>query len=341
MEREGIKIHSCDNTGLENIEVSHGTLKLIVKNENMLDKEFTGATISSKACFKNSRIEIRAKVGTGRYLYSNLLLITNQYNCHGGEQKGQVDIATIIGFYSVLLGFAKLHCGDDDGQFAYKYLRGLDYKQFQTYGIELSETTLQIFVNDHVYFQSNPYNDQEGSNYNDVNNPLYLPFQHPFKLLLNTGLYDPRSLLSTKLDQIDPNWKLDWKKEETQAFEIDYIRVYGEQPQFVIGDKTTASTLNDSSINFTIIIIIGVIFILSLVLLVVLIIFLRRKNTKLNQEIIDKAYDDIGQDQNHYEHINYDYETVQTEDYETVIYKELDKSVEYLEVLPEEEQTSI
>ena len=100
---------SCDSPGSRNIEVSGGTLKLKVKNEEYLGKKVTGATISTKDCFKSGRIEIRAKAAIGDLLYSNLFMLAHQDGCNNGMRKGEVDIATIKGFENIWPSRAKLY----------------------------------------------------------------------------------------------------------------------------------------------------------------------------------------------------------------------------------------
>ena len=250
-------------------------------------------------------------------------MLTKQNNCLYGKRKGQVVIATINGFEDLYSSTTRLYFGDAGYGYGYakQDIRDINYAQFQTYGIEWSATFLQIFVNDRVYFQSNPYNDETGTVYKDAQKPFYLPFQHPFNLLLNIGIY------YRKLYENDVIYQGNFESWESPELEIDYIRVYGEKLEFGQNSPTLTSEPTRSISISTIIIAVSIMF--SSFLIIVMIIYFKRKSTQVNSKIKEIDYDDIGQAQSEYDEIRHEYESVS---FVSEVYNEPDQTVEYLEI---------
>lgn len=186
-----MKLLSCDIPGENNIKLSDGYLSLKVKSEKYVDKEFTGATISSKVCFKSCRVEIRAKGAVGKFLRSTIFMMSHANGCNTGQRKGQVDIAKLNHFDKGSVNF-DLYYGERDIE-TVLHLRqaniySLNIRDFHVYGIEWNSSSLTIFFNDRILYQSNHYIDEYGNRLRESSQRLYLPFDNPFNLMLTIGV---------------------------------------------------------------------------------------------------------------------------------------------------------
>ena len=69
-------------------------MKLHTRNENFLGHNFT---ITTKNCFKNARIEVRAKGPRVKNVYIGLYMQAYERGCQDGNVKERYDIAEIGG----------------------------------------------------------------------------------------------------------------------------------------------------------------------------------------------------------------------------------------------------
>ena len=266
-------------------------------------------------------------------------MLANELECNIGKIMGQVDLAMIKDDGIVNSNFYYGNGTYNWENIGISELSGVNTQQFQLYGIEWNAKSLEIFVNDRVIYQANPYDDQYGKEFKNVETNLYLPFQHPFNLLLHIGVGSLKKE-DEENDKEFPTWDL-------KHFEIDYVRVYGDS---LVGIRNESQLNSDNSLVNILIITIVFLIILALIFVFGLIMFFKRKNKALEMEIKAKDYDDIDLAKDYYEEINdkedqeinlaqNHYEDIDNYDYATIKYyvpetsNKLAQSDDYLEIV--------
>ena len=295
---------SCDTSGFRNIEISNGTLKLIVKKEKYLGHKLTGATITSKVCFQKGRIEIFAKPVNSLQLTCAAFMYSHRLGCNLGQQNCKVSIVEFRNDQFENEGIIKqqaktiLYYGKNDYQ-----ERVIDFKfdRFVLFGIGWNDNYLITFIDGMVFNHVNRFETKWGQNLRAKSEVTFLPFEHPFNLLLHIGDTSASYDLYNDGDFIN--------RLVTEVFEIDYVRFYGEVIE-VYRNQSNIEILfppKDKSYLDFFIISLAVVLILIILIMILIAFFLRKKrqislqkhtNDNLNQEIIEE---------NKYEEFNYDY----------------------------------
>jgi beta-glucanase (GH16 family) len=200
---------------LENARQEAGSL-VIEARKNSVEYPWTSARITTRGnvSFLYGKIEIRAKVPTGRGTWSAGWLLGNEYSDElSWPYCGEIDILENVGFEiddqsGNGLTHASIHCG------AYYFKLGNQptsvkkveqmNSEFHTYALEWMKDRISIFIDGQEYFA-----------YNDTANNLSWPFNKPQNLILNLA--------------IGGGWggaKGVDKDMTSQQFIIDYVRVY-------------------------------------------------------------------------------------------------------------------
>ena len=193
----------------KNARVENGKLIIEAHQEPLGGKNFTSARLVTrgKADWKNVRIDIRAKVASGKGAWSAIWMmpVVKQY----GEWPacGEIDIMEHVGkdldkmFWSA--HSKKLNWTLGTQQTYSTYINGIT-NDFHVFKLDWSKESLKFYVDDVLYYTAN--NDGRGTD--------YYPFVDPQFLLLNLAIGG--NLAGNTIDDtIFP-----------VRMEVDYVRVY-------------------------------------------------------------------------------------------------------------------
>ena len=194
---------------LQNVKVGDGHCTFEARLET--GDSITSASINTKnkVDFLYGRIEVRAKLPTGRGTWPAIWLLGTNISDVGWPDCGEIDIMENVGFDPDKI-HANIHTASYNhvlGTNKGSYIEVRDpWKDFHVYALEWSEDRMDFFFDDSLYF-SFP-NDGEG------NNDTW-PFDKPHYLLINLaygGTWGGQVGVDTsKLPLI---------------YEIDYVRYY-------------------------------------------------------------------------------------------------------------------
>ena len=215
-----------------------------------------------------------------------------QDGCNRGNVKGRtIIIEKERGKNSYYSGFTR----DRYTILAVDTLDKEDPAHYHVYGIEWSESYLLLFMNDRVVMQANRIRDQAGDIVTSVHQPYYLPFDHPFNLLLHMNVHK--------------DYLGDGSEWNSSALEIDYVRVFGDESSEFIQELRVINEVTTSSLPLIISMSLVVVSIVVIVILIAII--WKRKQTYIDQDQNIDNYDDIDLNDNRYAEykIEHDYET--------------------------------
>jgi beta-glucanase (GH16 family) len=176
--------------------------------------EYTSASVTTegKASWRYGRIEVRAKLPTGRGLWPAIWMLGVNRREVGWPRCGEIDIMENVGYDPELI-HANIHTE------AYNHVRGTNkgnrirvekpWADFHVYALEWTPERLDFYVDDRKYFTYE----------NEKTGPATWPFDQPFYLILNVavgGGWGGRQ-------GVDP-------AVFPQRMEVDYVRVYQQGP---------------------------------------------------------------------------------------------------------------
>ena len=158
----------------ENARVENGHLIIEVHNEKFKDRDYTSARLVSKnkGDWKYGKIDIRAKVASGKGVWSAIWMLPTENKYGGWPGSGEIDIMENVGFdqdtivgsahtlnYYHLIGThknGKINIPKPDEDF---HVYTLDWKEDQ-YTVAVDGQTYFTFVNERTDYKSWPF-DQE------------------------------------------------------------------------------------------------------------------------------------------------------------------------------------
>ena len=196
---------------LKNARVENGILTIEVHQEKKGDRDFTSAKVitKGKGDWKYGRMEVRAKLPTGRGVWSAIWMMPSNTSIYGRWPKcGEIDIMENVGFDPDTIE-ASAHTGAYYHTIGTQkhdrlYLPNSD-EEFHTYALEWEEDEYRVYADSTHYFTFK----NEGTGF------MVWPFDQEFYLILNIAY--------------GGNWGiqqgLDLEK-LPQRMEIDYVRVY-------------------------------------------------------------------------------------------------------------------
>ena len=205
---------------IENSYVSDGTLKIVAKKEVFSDqghtKDYTSARLNSKFAFTYGVVEIRAKLPTGSGTWPAIWTLGKNINENGAywQQQGhgsvswpacgEIDIMEHWGSNQNFIQSA-MHTPSSHGGTVNKGGRTISTvsSQFHVYKLEWTAEKMIFSVDDIEHYTYNP----------TVKNDDTWPFDSDQYILLNIAI---ESVIESGFT--------------SSAMEIDYIRVYQEQP---------------------------------------------------------------------------------------------------------------
>lgn len=199
---------------LENSRVEDGKLIIEARNDSWQGRPITSASVitSGKKSFLYGRIEVRARIPTGRGTWPAAWMLGENAEVRGWPDCGEIDIMENVGFDPRRI-HANIHCA------AYNHtkkngrgnsvLAEAPWKEFHVYAVEWYEDRMEFFFDDLRYFVFRKESDD----------PAVWPFASPHYLILNLAIGGgwggekgvDRSLLPHR-------------------YEVDYVRYYTARP---------------------------------------------------------------------------------------------------------------
>ena len=186
----------------ENVTISDGILKIILKKESYQGSEYTSARLLTKGkfSFKYGKIEVRAKLPAGGGTWPAIWLLGDNLSSVGWPACGEIDIMEHVGNQLNRI-FTTLHHpghsgGNGDGS---SLVIANATTEFHVYSLEWSPTTIKSFVDNVPIFT--------------FTNSGNLPFNQNFFIILNVAM---GGNFGGAIDPVFTNAQM----------EIDYVRVY-------------------------------------------------------------------------------------------------------------------
>jgi len=172
--------------------------------------EYTSASLTTegKASWRYARIEVRAKLPTGRGTWPAIWMLGVNRREVGWPRCGEIDIMENVGFDPDTI-HANIHTE------AYNHVRRTNkgnrirldkpYADFHVYALDWGPQRMEFFVDGQSYFTFE----------NENSGPAAWPFDQPFYLILNLAIGGGWGGQKGIDDSIFP-----------QRMEVDYVRVY-------------------------------------------------------------------------------------------------------------------
>ncbi|HLO57504.1 MAG TPA: glycoside hydrolase family 16 protein [Bacteroidales bacterium] len=197
---------------LENARVENGVLIIEARKEKMDTNQYTSARLISKGKqeWTYGRFEIRAKLpkGVGTWPAIWMMPAKQSYSDAFWPDNGEIDIMEHVGFNPGFI-HASTHCKKYNWPAGTQRTDTIFMKDvsdaFHNYILEWGPDTMQIFLDDKLYFTST--NDRTGWE--------AWPFDKPFYLILNIAIGGGWGGQKGIDDSIWP-----------QRMELEYVRVY-------------------------------------------------------------------------------------------------------------------
>jgi beta-glucanase (GH16 family) len=171
--------------------------------------DYTSASLTTRGLvdWRYGRIEVRAKLPTGRGVWPAIWMLGTNISSAGWPRCGEIDIMEYVGFDPSLV-HANIHTTK------YNHVKNtgkggklrLEAPDFHVYALEWRPDRLDFFVDDRKYFT---YAKEAGAGEDAW------PFDHPHYLILNLAIGGSWGGQQGIDDTIFP-----------QRFEIDFVRVY-------------------------------------------------------------------------------------------------------------------
>ncbi len=191
----------------KNTRVENGHLIIEAHKEPFEKAKYTSGSLKSKGAWKYGRIEVRAKIPTGRGMWPAIWMMPTDRSA-GWPACGEIDIMENVGFAPRVI-HATVHTK------SYNHVKGTQkgneidadkpYDKFLVYAVEWNENKMDFFLNDKKYFTFR----------NEGAGPDVWPFDKAFHLKLNIAVGGGWGGQKGIDSSIFP-----------QQFVIDYVRVY-------------------------------------------------------------------------------------------------------------------
>jgi beta-glucanase (GH16 family) len=194
----------------ENARVEGGNLVIEARRESYQGAEYTSASVNTygKASWRYGRIEVRAKLPTGRGTWPAIWTLGTNRHQVGWPATGEIDIMENVGFDPDRIhGYVHTR--------AFNHTRGTQkgnslivprpYENFHVYAVEWFPDRIDFFIDEEKHFTFA----------NTGGGPDEWPFDQPQYLILNIAIGGAWGGQQGIDDSIFP-----------QRFYIDYVRVY-------------------------------------------------------------------------------------------------------------------
>jgi len=200
----------------ENARVEDGLLVIEARKEPYAEgAEYTSASVTTKgkATWTYGRIEVRAKLPSGKGTWPAIWMLGTNIDEVGWPDCGEIDIMENVGFDPNTI-HANIHTK------AYNHVRGTakgaslqiesPSEQFHVYAVEWFPDHMDFYVDDTKYFSFE----------NEGTGPDVWPFDKPHYLILNLAIGGTWGGQQGIDDSAFPH-----------RYEIDYVRVYHHQEE--------------------------------------------------------------------------------------------------------------
>ncbi len=194
----------------KNARVENGVLKIIARKANFGGKKYTSARLVSNKEWKYGKIEVNAKLPTGRGTWSAIWMMPGGWSFMDGNWPdiGEIDIMEHVGHDPGVV-HASAHSKD------YQWQKGTQQtatikiddigEAFHSYIFEWSPDIMKAFVDDSLYFEYK----------NEGLGETKWPYDKPFYLIMNLAVGGEWGNIEGIDDSAFP-----------QTMEVDYVRVY-------------------------------------------------------------------------------------------------------------------
>ncbi|MBD3223411.1 MAG: family 16 glycosylhydrolase [Caldithrix sp.] len=197
-----------------NAYVDSGLLKIKAVKESYKDRQYTSARLNSKKGWVYSRIEVKAKLPSGKGTWPAIWMLPDEWNYGDGgwPDNGEIDIMEHVGYEPHKI-YGSIHCHDFNhilGTNKTGEITRRDVEDtFHVYALDWYPDRLDFWLDDSLYFRYAKPSDQWQQ----------WPFDRPFHLLINIA--------------VGGNWGGAQGVDDTifpAEMHIDYVRVFGKQP---------------------------------------------------------------------------------------------------------------
>ena len=194
----------------ENARVEDGMLVIEARRESFGAASYTSASLTTKgrASWRYGRIEVRAKLPTGRGMWPAIWMLGDNIDQVGWPECGEIDIMENVGFDP-----DRVH-GNVHTE-AFNHVLGTNkgasievsrpYEAFHLYAVEWHPDRIDFFIDDRRYFTF----------VNSGAGPAEWPFDQPHFLIINAAIGGGWGGQQGIDDSIFP-----------QRYFVDYVRVY-------------------------------------------------------------------------------------------------------------------
>jgi beta-glucanase (GH16 family) len=197
---------------LENARVENGTLIIEARKEQYKDAEYTSASLTTqgKASWTYGRIEMRAKLPTGRGIWPAFWTLGAEHGKGAWWPAcGEIDIMELVGFHPETV---EAHCHTTS--YSHAKAKGArttvakPWEDFHIYAMEWFPDRIDFYLDQKKYFTFTNDGTADG-----------WPFDKPQYIILNTAIGGAWGGQQGIDDSIFP-----------QPYVIDYVRVYQQAP---------------------------------------------------------------------------------------------------------------
>jgi len=206
--------NELENYTTQNTVVTGGMLQIITRREGEGQRvgDYTSARLSTKGKkeFLYGRIEMRAKLPTGRGIWPAFWMLGSDIKEVGWPACGEIDIMENVGFNPAAV-HGSIHTPSSHGATVNTSIIDVPdcFSEFHVYGITWTPEKIEFYIDN----PANPYYTYSPA----VKNAATWPFDKPCYIILNTA--------------VGGNWGGQKGVDDTifpQTYYIDYVRVYSK-----------------------------------------------------------------------------------------------------------------
>jgi len=222
---------------LDNARVSDGNLYITAIKETIGTNQYSSARLVTKyrGDWEYGRIQIRAKMPSGRGLWSALWMLPTDWRYGGWPDSGEIDIMEYVGYDEDRI-YGTIHTGAYNHslgtQIGFNKVIANTETEFQLYEMIWEPGKIDLYINGEkfAYFGYNP-------NANiDITNSDAWPFDQRFHLIMNIA--------------VGGDWGGSQGIDTTifpQSMVVDYVRVY--QKDYAGMDQVTPTPITDLTLQ--------------------------------------------------------------------------------------------
>ncbi len=195
---------------IKNVEVANGVLSITARKESMGGKDYTSTRLISKnkGDFLYGRIEVKAKLPTGKGTWPAIWMLPTDWAYGGWPKSGEIDIMEHVGYdqdkVHISVHTEAYHHSINTQKTGTRMVPGAS-TSFHTYRIDWTPNSIKGFIDGEQMFQF--LNEGKGS--------AVWPFDKRFHILINVAFGGNWGAAQG----IDPSVL-------PQKLEVDYVRVY-------------------------------------------------------------------------------------------------------------------